>query len=55
VRFQKVWQLVDTHVVDARTPLVRPDLLERSAHVATLAHLFHEVLTKHWAFDARSR
>jgi hypothetical protein len=55
VRFQKVWPLVDTQVVKARTPLVRPDLWERSSPVATLAPLFPEVLTKPWAFDGRSR
>src|SRR6266446_64169 len=55
MRFQKVRQRADTHVVDARTPLVRPDLLERSPHVTTLAHLFPQVLTKHWAFEQRSR
>ena len=55
VRFQKVRQLVDTHAVDAWTSLVRPHLLKRSPHVAALAHLFHEALTKHWAFDGLSR
>lgn len=54
-RFEKGRQFIDAQSVDSRCPLVRPDLLERSPHVATLAHCFHQVLTKPWAVGWLSR